>query len=176
MCNRKQTHIKSEFSLMKYSVVSVKLTMLCPEQPIKNLLHFFIPFYLLLVYSSFLWIVFALRYAPNKGIATISIITIIITHIPARIVKIPHVLHHLISLFWYQLWYCFFEAKKETWKIYNNNDNGNASIKEKLAALKLIIESNEARFKLLSEGPSVVAMKSLEDRLNKIGSLQIRQQ
>jgi IS30 family transposase len=51
------------------------------------------------------------------------------------------------------------EAKKETWKIYNNKD-GASSAKEKLAALKLIIESNEARFKLLSEGPSVLAMKS----------------
>lgn len=59
------------------------------------------------------------------------------------------------------------EAKKEAWKIYNNN-NGSSSVKEKLAALKLIIESNEARFKLLSEGPSVLAIKSLEERLNKI--------
>jgi hypothetical protein len=41
-------------------------------------------------------------------------------------------------------------------------------VKEKLLALKIIIQSNEARFKLLSEGPSVFAIKSLEDRLNKI--------
>ena len=64
------------------------------------------------------------------------------------------------------------EAKKEAWKIYNNyNENSNNNIistKEKLAALKLIIESNESRFKLLSEGPSVLAVKSLEERLNKI--------
>jgi IS30 family transposase len=58
------------------------------------------------------------------------------------------------------------EAKKEAWRIYNNNPN--PSVKEKLAALKLIIESNEARFKLLSDGPSVLAIKSLEERLNKI--------
>jgi hypothetical protein len=37
-----------------------------------------------------------------------------------------------------------------------------------LSALKLIVESNEARFKLLLEGPSILAVKSLEDRLNKI--------
>ncbi len=42
------------------------------------------------------------------------------------------------------------------------------STKEKLAALKLIIDSNEAKFKLLSEGPSVLAVKYLEERLNKI--------
>ena len=30
-------------------------------------------------------------------------------------------------------------------------------------ALKIIIEANEARFKLMSEGPSVLAMNSLED-------------
>ncbi len=45
------------------------------------------------------------------------------------------------------------EAKKETWPIYGDD---NSSVKEKLATLKLIIESNEARFKLLSEGPSVL--------------------
>jgi RIO-like serine/threonine protein kinase len=42
------------------------------------------------------------------------------------------------------------------------------SVKEKLAALKLIIESNESKFKLLSEGLSVLAINSLEERLNKI--------
>jgi DNA-binding transcriptional ArsR family regulator len=57
------------------------------------------------------------------------------------------------------------EAKKEAWRIYCGDST---SVKEKLAALKLIIESNEARFKLLSEGPSVLSMKSLEERLNKI--------
>jgi IS30 family transposase len=58
------------------------------------------------------------------------------------------------------------EAKREAWRIYHNNNE--VPVKEKLAALKLIVESNEARFKLLSEGPSVLAVKSLEDRLNKI--------
>src|SRR5215208_4522460 len=59
------------------------------------------------------------------------------------------------------------EAKREAWRIYHDNNN-QVSVKEKLAALKLIVESNEARFKLLSEGPSVLAVKSLEERLNKI--------
>jgi IS30 family transposase len=60
------------------------------------------------------------------------------------------------------------EAKREAWRIYRNNNNNEVSVKEKLSALKLIVESNEARFKLLSEGPSILAVKSLEERLNKI--------
>jgi hypothetical protein len=59
------------------------------------------------------------------------------------------------------------EAKKEAWKIYRHNDN-EVSVKEKLSALKLIVEANEARFKLLSEGHSILAIKSLEERLNKV--------
>ena len=57
------------------------------------------------------------------------------------------------------------EAKREAWRIYHNND---FSVKEKLSALKLIVEANEAKFKLLSEGPSILAVKSLEERLTKI--------
>jgi hypothetical protein len=65
-------------------------------------------------------------------------------------------------------------SKKQRKKHGEYIDN-NTSFREKLAALKLIIEGNEARFKLLSEGPSVLAMKSLEDRLNKIESLEAGQ-
>jgi DNA-binding transcriptional ArsR family regulator len=57
------------------------------------------------------------------------------------------------------------EAKKESWKIFYDEA---VSVKEKLFALKIIIQSDEARFKLLSEGPSVLAVKVLEDRLTKI--------
>ena len=42
------------------------------------------------------------------------------------------------------------EAKKEAWRIYNNVENNTLPKKEKLAALKLIIESNGAKFKLPS--------------------------
>ena len=59
------------------------------------------------------------------------------------------------------------EAKREAWRIYRNN-NSEVSVKEKLSALKLIIESNEARFKLLSQDLSILAVQSLEERLNKI--------
>ena len=57
------------------------------------------------------------------------------------------------------------EAKKESWKICNDQT---VPMREKLLALKLIILSDETRFKLLSEGPGLLAVKSLEDRLNRI--------
>jgi DNA-binding transcriptional ArsR family regulator len=59
------------------------------------------------------------------------------------------------------------EANREAWRIYHNNDD-EVSLKEKLSALKLIIESNEARFKLLSQGLSILAVRELEERLKKI--------
>jgi hypothetical protein len=57
------------------------------------------------------------------------------------------------------------EAKKESWKIFNDDT---VPVRDKLLALRLIMQSEETRFKLLSEGPSVLAMKSMEDRLNRI--------
>ena len=54
------------------------------------------------------------------------------------------------------------EATKESWKIYNDSS---VPVREKLLALKMIIQSDEARFRLLSEGPAVLNMKSLEERL-----------
>jgi transcriptional regulator with XRE-family HTH domain len=57
------------------------------------------------------------------------------------------------------------EAKKESWKIFIDPY---VPVREKLLALKIIIQSDETRFKLLTEGPSVLNMKSMEDRLQKI--------
>jgi IS30 family transposase len=59
------------------------------------------------------------------------------------------------------------EAKRELWKIYNWNQ---VLVRDKLLALKTIIQSNETKFKLFAEGQSVLAVKSLGDRLNKIES------
>jgi hypothetical protein len=56
-------------------------------------------------------------------------------------------------------------AKKEAWKIYNDET---VSVKEKLLALKIIMDSDVLSFKLLSEGPGLLAVKSLEDRINRI--------
>ena len=43
----------------------------------------------------------------------------------------------------------------------------------KLAALKLAKECNEALFKLTAEGPSVMYVKILEERLERIETKQI---
>jgi hypothetical protein len=46
--------------------------------------------------------------------------------------------------------------------------NNSLSEKDKLSALKLIKECDEAKFSLFKDGPSIMSMKSLEERLNKI--------
>jgi IS30 family transposase len=57
------------------------------------------------------------------------------------------------------------EAKREAWKMIRNNS---LNEKDKLLALKLIKECDEAKFSLLETGLSVMNIKSLEERLNKI--------
>jgi hypothetical protein len=61
------------------------------------------------------------------------------------------------------------EAKKEAWKIYNDEA---VADREKLLALRLIMQADETRFKLLSEGPALLAIKSLDDRLNRIEGME----
>ncbi len=57
------------------------------------------------------------------------------------------------------------EAKKEGWRIFNNPF---VSVRERLLALKIIMQADATRFKLLSEGQSVLAMKTMEERLENI--------
>jgi predicted transcriptional regulator len=74
---------------------------------------------------------------------------------------------------------------KECWSIYtlDNHINDNYTIgsnKEitwfhKLAALKLAKECNEALFRLTAEGPSVMQVKLLEERLARIEARKINQ-
>jgi hypothetical protein len=47
--------------------------------------------------------------------------------------------------------------------------------KDKLLALKLIKECDEGKFALFKDGPSIMNVKSLEERLTKIESGQINQ-
>ena len=61
------------------------------------------------------------------------------------------------------------EAKRESWKIYNDEKT---PTRERLLALKIIMQADETRFRLLSEGPSVLAFKTLQERLHKIESRQ----
>jgi IS30 family transposase len=53
---------------------------------------------------------------------------------------------------------------KECWIIYSSN-NEEINWFQRLQALKLGKECNEAIFKLVSEGPSIMAVKQLEERL-----------
>lgn len=68
------------------------------------------------------------------------------------------------------------EALAEAWKIYQQYDSNDFfnSTKLKLMALKIIVQANEAKYKLLSDAPSVMTLKSLEDRLSRIESDQKR--
>lgn len=54
---------------------------------------------------------------------------------------------------------------KECWKLYESTDNNNF---QKLAALKLAKECHESIFKLVDEGPSVMYLKQLQEKLIQI--------
>ena len=59
------------------------------------------------------------------------------------------------------------EVKRKTWFIFRNELQ---NPKDKLLALKLIKECNEAKFTLFKDGPSIMNLKVLEERLNKVES------
>lgn len=59
------------------------------------------------------------------------------------------------------------EVKKQAWTIYNSTSES-VQIKDRLAALRLIADCNVDKFELLSAGPSVMNMKSMEERLRRI--------
>jgi IS30 family transposase len=61
---------------------------------------------------------------------------------------------------------------KESWNIYQSEDNS-INIYQKLAALKLIKEYHESVFHLLDEGPSIMYVKQLQERLVLIENKQI---
>jgi hypothetical protein len=59
------------------------------------------------------------------------------------------------------------QVKRESWNIFNNTKE-DTPIRDKLAALSLIKECSESKFKLVSEGPAIMTVKALEERLNNI--------
>ena len=61
------------------------------------------------------------------------------------------------------------EVNKKAWEMYRNQNNTDKKIK--LLALKLVKECNEAIFSLFSQGPSIMNIRALEERVNKIESL-----
>jgi IS30 family transposase len=62
---------------------------------------------------------------------------------------------------------------KECWNIYTVENNREITWFHKIAALKLAKECNEALFKLTADGPSVMHVKLLEERLERIETEQI---
>ncbi|HEY7570581.1 MAG TPA: helix-turn-helix domain-containing protein [Nitrososphaeraceae archaeon] len=62
---------------------------------------------------------------------------------------------------------------KECWTIYQSQDP-RINMYQKIAALKLAKEYNEAIFNLVDEGPSIMYLKQLQEKLVQIESRQIR--
>jgi hypothetical protein len=58
---------------------------------------------------------------------------------------------------------------KECWNVYQSEDCS-VNMYQKLAALKLIKECNEAVFHLIDEGPSVMRVKQLQEKVYQIES------
>ncbi|WP_458746020.1 hypothetical protein [Candidatus Nitrosocosmicus sp. T] len=56
---------------------------------------------------------------------------------------------------------------QECWNIYQS-DNASITYLHKLNSLKLAKECNESLFKLVSEGPSLLYIRELEERLERI--------
>jgi IS30 family transposase len=61
---------------------------------------------------------------------------------------------------------------KEAWSIYQSNDKSINTF-QKLAALRLVKECYESVFHLLDEGPSILAVRQLQERLVLIENRQI---
>ncbi len=62
---------------------------------------------------------------------------------------------------------------RECWAIYQRDENDETiNMYQRLTALKLAKECNEAIFKLLEEGPSVMYLKQLQEKLAQVESMQ----
>ena len=59
------------------------------------------------------------------------------------------------------------QIQQKCWNIFNDD---NISQKDKLLALKIVKETCESKFSLIEKGPSVMALNSLQERIEKIES------
>jgi hypothetical protein len=62
---------------------------------------------------------------------------------------------------------------KESWNIYQSEDKS-INTYQKLGALKLIKECHESLFHLLDEGPSIMYVKQLQEKIIQIESRSLR--
>ena len=62
------------------------------------------------------------------------------------------------------------EAKRKAWLIFNRlaESSSSGAVKDSLLALKLTVDCNEAQFSLFKEGPAIMQIKRLEERLARI--------
>ncbi len=70
------------------------------------------------------------------------------------------------------------EVRRKAWELLRGDNDEEQPLmapKDKLLALKLIKECDEGKFALFKDGPSIMNVKSLEERLSKIESGQITQ-
>jgi hypothetical protein len=70
------------------------------------------------------------------------------------------------------------EIRREAWSLYKYGDwsqGVSLTVKEKIAALKLLKKYNEAKFALLEQGPIVLKLKAYEEKLDNIKNKHISQ-
>lgn len=63
------------------------------------------------------------------------------------------------------------DAKAEAWTIYSNSQQQDLSAKDKLALMQLVINAIVELFKLVSQGPNILAFKAQEERLAYVESI-----
>ena len=85
-----------------------------------------------------------------------------------------------LAFFYHQTIADIDHVRGECWKLYNANSNSSNNItelfnsdrkittKDRLQALRTILQADIARFELLSRGEMVMSLKSLEERISNI--------
>jgi IS30 family transposase len=70
------------------------------------------------------------------------------------------------------------EAKRKAWIIFNRlaESSSPGTVKDSLLALKLTVDCNEAQFLLFKEGPAIMQIKRLEERLAHLESRESNQE
>ena len=70
------------------------------------------------------------------------------------------------------------EIRRKAWELLRDEEEEQQllTLREKLLILKLIKECEEGKFTLFKDGPSIMNVKSLAERINKIGTGQINQE
>ncbi|MGH9965355.1 MAG: Trp family transcriptional regulator [Nitrososphaeraceae archaeon] len=63
------------------------------------------------------------------------------------------------------------EVRRRAWEIFNKSKN--LTPRDRLLTLKVIRECDEAKFSLFKEGPAIMQVKSMEERLSNIESREV---